>query len=240
MGAVNATYPPVAEDAGKRLGALMQLKPASAPLVLHLYTAYSGNAASDVNNPALDREIARYEANGLQIELTLTFRPSGTDAGANTAGFVSFVRAIVDRYGSDRHFVALQVTDEVNVTGAPGASDGAYPGAQDALIEGVIAAKDEAIQRGFEQLKVGFNCVSAGGGSCAASKMLRIPVPRTARGHAAFVSIRIGAQSLRRHTGRARSWMRLAGVPAGIARMTITWYSPRGHHRTQHRAEHVC
>jgi hypothetical protein len=53
--------------------------------------------------------------------------------------------------------VAIQVTNEVNITFSPDSSDGAYDGARDALIRGVIAAKDEARRRDFRQLEIGFN-----------------------------------------------------------------------------------
>jgi hypothetical protein len=42
---------------------------------------------------------------------------------------------------------------------SPDSSDGAYSGARDALIQGVIAAKDQARSRGYEQLEIGFNWV---------------------------------------------------------------------------------
>ena len=45
--------------------------------------------------------------------------------------------------------VGLQVTNEVNFTISPDSSDGAYAGARDALIQGVIAAKDEARDAAF-------------------------------------------------------------------------------------------
>jgi hypothetical protein len=51
----------------------------------------------------------------------------------------------------------VQVTNEANVAGAPNAADGAYPGARDALVRGVIAAKDAARAAGRPQLQVGFN-----------------------------------------------------------------------------------
>src|SRR5204862_264043 len=73
------------------------------------------------------------------------------------AGFVAFVREVVDRFGPNPRVVGLQVTNEVNFTVSPDSSDGAYQGARDALIAGVIAAKDEARRRGFGQLTVGFN-----------------------------------------------------------------------------------
>jgi hypothetical protein len=53
--------------------------------------------------------------------------------------------------------VGIQVTNEVNLPDSPDSSDGAYDGGRDALVKGVIAAKDEARRRGYRQLKIGFN-----------------------------------------------------------------------------------
>ena len=68
-----------------------------------------------------------------------------------------FVREVVDSFGSNPRVIAVQVTNEVNLTFSPDSSDGAYRGARDALVQGVIAAKEEARRRRFGQLTVGFN-----------------------------------------------------------------------------------
>ena len=44
--------------------------------------------------------------------------------------------------------VAIQVANEVNLTFSPDSSDGAYEGARQALVAGVIAAKDELAASG--------------------------------------------------------------------------------------------
>jgi hypothetical protein len=54
-------------------------------------------------------------------------------------------------------FVSLQVTNEANQGGSPNTSDGYYAGAENALIDGVIAAKDEIRKERLGQVKVGFN-----------------------------------------------------------------------------------
>jgi len=73
------------------------------------------------------------------------------------AGFVAYVREVVRRFGPDPRVIGLQVTNEVNFTISPDSSDGSYKDAPLALVQGVIAAKDEATRRGFGQLTVGFN-----------------------------------------------------------------------------------
>jgi hypothetical protein len=67
------------------------------------------------------------------------------------------VREVVERFGPIPGVVALQITNEVNFDFSADSSDGAYAGGKDALIQGVIAAKDEAAKKGFRHLEIGFN-----------------------------------------------------------------------------------
>ena len=90
------------------------------------------------------------------MELQLRYHPTRAQEGDITA-WVRFVRKVVDRFGPNRHVVAIQVTNEVNLTISKDSSDGAYGGARDALIRGVEAAKSEARRRHFGQLEIGFN-----------------------------------------------------------------------------------
>lgn len=54
---------------------------------------------------------------------------------------------------------AVQVTNEVNLTFSPDSSDGGFTNARQALVQGVIAAHDEARRLHYGQLSVGFNYV---------------------------------------------------------------------------------
>src|SRR4051794_37778958 len=73
------------------------------------------------------------------------------------AAWTNHVREVVDRFGAIPGVVALQITNEVNLDFSADSSDGAYAGGKDALIQGVIAAKDEARKKGMMQLAIGFN-----------------------------------------------------------------------------------
>jgi hypothetical protein len=66
------------------------------------------------------------------------------------------VRHVVDVFGPNPHLVAMTITNEINIAISPNTSDGAYPGAEQALIQGIIAAHREAQRRGFKQLRFGF------------------------------------------------------------------------------------
>ncbi len=50
----------------------------------------------------------------------------------------------------------MTITNEVNIAVSPNTSDGAYPRARDALIEGIETAHAEAARRHFGQLRFGF------------------------------------------------------------------------------------
>jgi hypothetical protein len=155
-GTVGPSGPVAPENPTLRMAALEQLRPPGRPFVLHLYASYTGadgwSAAQQVG-----QEIAQYGDAGFQTELVACYRPADGGSPADVAGFVEFVRDAVRSLGPVPGFVSLQVTNEANQGGSPNTSDGYYAGAKDALIDGVIAAKDEARGAGFTKVKVGFN-----------------------------------------------------------------------------------
>ena len=152
-GSVDPKAPPRPENPVKRLAALQSLR-GSSPFVVRLYSGWTGDAAADDVAGWLDEEIAGYTAAGLQVELAVRYKPS---ANAGPAAFADYIRGIVRRYGGDDGFVSLQVTNEANLPGAPEAADGAFPGAAEAVVQGVIAAKEQARQDGRGGLRVGFS-----------------------------------------------------------------------------------
>ena len=154
-GSVNAKAAPRAEDPAKRLSALQSLA-GSSPFVARLYDSWTGTSADD-DGGWLDRQIAGYTSAGLQVELVVRYTPAAADAGSSPAAFAEHVRAVAGRYGPDPRFVSLQVTNEANLSGQPEASDGAFAGVAEAVVKGVIAAKDQARKGSHAQLRVGFS-----------------------------------------------------------------------------------
>jgi hypothetical protein len=148
--------PRTPEDPAKQLEALHRLvpDPARRPFVLRLHRFFWSDG-----EPGVQRflELAdRYTRAGYLVELQLRYHPNAEQEG-DIAAWTAFVRSVVDRFGSNRRVVAIQVTNEVNLPDSPDSSDGAYSGGQEALVQGVIAAKDEARRRGYDQLRIGFN-----------------------------------------------------------------------------------
>src|SRR5512133_951989 len=72
VGSVNRMAPPRPEEPAKRLATLQALA-GSNPFVVRLYSAWTGDAASDDAVGGLDGEIAGYTAAGLEVELVVRY-----------------------------------------------------------------------------------------------------------------------------------------------------------------------
>ena len=145
---------PKPDDPQKQLAALADLRPPGGPFVVHLYRSYLSDESDAAEELEAQKQVERYTSAGYLVEYVVRYRRDD-----DVDGYVRFLRGLVDRFASNPRFVGLQVANEVNFTVSKDSSDGAYAGAKDALIQGVIAAHDEAQKRGYDQLEVGFNYV---------------------------------------------------------------------------------
>jgi hypothetical protein len=141
------------DDTEGDLAAVEALKAPEAPFVVHLYAEYYGPGSYSVAQE-VGPQIDMYAQAGIQVELVLCYRPADMNPAADVPGFVAWQQAALAQYGPELRF--LQVTNEANVTNAPGSSDGYYPGADQALVDGVIAAKQEIDSDGLSTA-VGIN-----------------------------------------------------------------------------------
>jgi hypothetical protein len=98
----------------------------------------------------------RFTRAGYLIELQVRYHPDAAQEG-DIAAWTEHVREVVRRFGANPGVIALQIANEVNLTVSPDSSDGSFEGSRDALMQGVIAAKDEARRRGHDDLEIGFN-----------------------------------------------------------------------------------
>ena len=135
-----AVPPRLPEDPAQTLNALGRLKPANGPFVLRLHRFFWSDGEEGVRRFLALKD--RYTRAGYFVELQLRYHPDEQQEG-DIAAWTAHVRDVVRRFGADPRVVAIQVTNEVNLTFSPDSSDGAYEGAKDALIQGVIAAQDE-------------------------------------------------------------------------------------------------
>ena len=146
---------PKPDDPAKILGALDQLRGGSRPFVLHLYLEWNGTGDAEERVRAAEGLIDRYTAAGYAVEFVLTYRPRARRGEPDVAEFVAFTESMVARIGP--RVKALQVMNEVNNDLSPDASDGAYPGARDALPRAIIAAARAKRARGLDSLEIGMN-----------------------------------------------------------------------------------
>jgi len=74
------------------------------------------------------------------------------------AAWSRFVREVVRKFVVNQEVVAIQIANEVNFRISADSSDGAYKDARQALVSGVIAAKDEVRRLGLAgRVAIGFN-----------------------------------------------------------------------------------
>ena len=151
---LGAQPPRTPESPRRHLRALNRLRLPDRPFVLRLHRFFWSDGEAGVRRFLALKD--RYTSRGYEVELQLRYHPSAAQEG-DIAAWTAHVRDVVRRFGADPRVIAIQVTNEVNLTFSPDSSDGSYDRARDALIHGVIAAKDEAIAHGYTQLEIGFN-----------------------------------------------------------------------------------
>jgi hypothetical protein len=136
----------VSDDPERTEQALALLQPAGRPFLVRSYVVYTGRGRATNLTPA---DLIQYARDGRRLDFVACYRSEDGDL----AEWVRFVRDAVRRYGP--HLDAFQVTEEPNNPHADAGGDGSSPNVRQALIDGVVTAKDEARRNGFE-FKVGF------------------------------------------------------------------------------------
>ncbi|MER5350513.1 hypothetical protein ABT093_09300 [Kitasatospora sp. NPDC002551] len=132
------------DDPARITAALRALQGAAPALLVRAYRSYPGGPAT----PPTPAAPEQYTGGGRRLDLVLQFRaPDG-----RLDGWPEFVRRTVREEGG--RIGTLQICEEPNV-GLP-VLDGSVPNVRRALVEGVVAAKEEALALGLD-LAVGFN-----------------------------------------------------------------------------------
>ena len=145
------------EDRIRHMAKLRELRRPGAPFPLRLTRFLWRDGEAGFRS--FLRLAERYTTRGYPVELQVRYQPNEHQEG-DIAAWVRHVRDVVRRFGPNRLVVGLQITNEVNITFSPDSSDGVYEGARDALVQGVVAAKQEAGRLGYNQLRIGFNWAS--------------------------------------------------------------------------------
>ena len=143
----------VPDDPTRDLAAVRRLRVPRKALVVRLNRLFLSDGAAGIAR--FRRRSAAYGRAGLDVEIQVRYHPSPEQAG-NLTAWTRYVRRVVDVLGANPHVIAMTITNEVNVAFSPNTSDGAYPAAEKALIEGVEAAHDQALRDHLSRLRFGF------------------------------------------------------------------------------------
>jgi hypothetical protein len=143
----------VSDDPTRDLRALRALRPHGKALVLRLNRLFLSDGRAGIRR-FVRRAGADTQA-GFDVEIQVRYHPAAGQAG-DLRAWRAYVRRVVDAFGVNQRVVAMTITNEVNVTVSPNTSDGAYPRAPDALIDGITTARAAARRRHFAQLRFGF------------------------------------------------------------------------------------
>jgi hypothetical protein len=146
--------PAVPEQPQRTHDALARLRPPRGAYVLRLNRFFWSDGEAGIRR-YLDLA-SRFTGRGYLVELQVRYHPTAEQEG-DIEAWKRHVREVVRRFGTNPRVVALQIANEVNITFSADSSDGAYEGAREALVQGVIAAKDEVRRRGYRHLEIGFN-----------------------------------------------------------------------------------
>ncbi|MFB6892651.1 hypothetical protein ACFCX4_25440 [Kitasatospora sp. NPDC056327] len=149
LGDESRVITPVRPDDPERItAALRGLQGAAPTLLVRAYRSYPGGPAT----PPTPADPGQYAREGRRLDLVLQFRA----ADGRLDGWPEFVRGTVRREGA--RIGTLQICEEPNVDSP--VLDGSVPNVLRALVEGVVAAKEEALELGLD-LAVGFNAAFA-------------------------------------------------------------------------------
>ncbi|MFJ8627227.1 hypothetical protein ACIRD3_30915 [Kitasatospora sp. NPDC093550] len=132
------------DDPARIIEALRELQGGAPEFLVRAYRSYADPGRAP-------ERPEQYAGEGRKLDLVLQYR----DRSGRLAGWLDFVRRTVRTEG---HRVALlQICEEPNLDLPP--VDGGVPNVRRALVEGVVAAKEEALAHGYGELAVGFNAV---------------------------------------------------------------------------------
>jgi hypothetical protein len=128
--------------------ALSRLQVGDPPFLVRGYLHYTGPLSPvKVGLPETPKAVEQYIREGRKLDLVLCFRQPVLD------GWFAFIREAIQRYST--MLATLQITEEANVTTTPEV-DGCIPQVREALVKGVLVAKEEVRRQGLD-IQVGFN-----------------------------------------------------------------------------------
>jgi hypothetical protein len=154
-GSVGATQGEVApEDPARALEALHGLEPPRRTLVMRLNRLFMSDGQAGIDHFAALAE--QYRREGFEVESQIRYHPTPEQEG-DMAAWERFVRDATATLAPNPALVALTITNEVNLPISENTSDGAYEGALDAIVVGIVAAQEQLVGMGREDVALGFS-----------------------------------------------------------------------------------
>lgn len=141
------------EDPARAFAALDALHRPRRDLVLRLNRMFQSDGAAGIARFAALADA--YAARGYRVELQVRYHPPSGQNG-DIAAYVAYVRQAVRAFAPRPAVVALSITNEANFVASPNTSDGFYENNVDALVAGIVAAREEADRLGRRDLQLGF------------------------------------------------------------------------------------
>ncbi|MFE9581975.1 hypothetical protein ACFYO1_36755 [Nocardia sp. NPDC006044] len=132
-------------EQAEQIGAALDALHGEHPFLARGYLLY-GESIGDMSEAPPD--VAQYARGNRKVDLVVSFR----DRGSDLSGWLDYLRAQLRRFGS--RLASLQVAEEANHAGPGG--DGEFPAVRQAIVEGVIAAKEEVERLGLT-VRIGCN-----------------------------------------------------------------------------------
>jgi hypothetical protein len=143
----------VPQDPERTLAALRDLRPDGKALVMRLNRLFWADGADGIRRFAELTD--RYAAAGFQVESQVRYHPPAGKEG-DIPAWEEYVRAVARELGKRPALTALSITNEGNYDGSSNTSDGAYEGVVEALVRGIIVAREELDAMGRRDVQLGF------------------------------------------------------------------------------------
>ena len=137
--------------------ALRDLQGDGRPFIVRGYIPFHDSSSARPLTTPTPVDVEQYARDGRRLDVVLQFQ----SAGGDVEGYVEFVRRQVRRLGPVAD--SVQVTEEAELHRRTTLARWSFPDVREALVKGVLAAKDEARRLGFDHVKVGFNAVPSFG-----------------------------------------------------------------------------
>jgi hypothetical protein len=221
------------------------------PFVVRCYDSFQDADSPFGPTSCAPQDYLQYFVEGKRpLELVLQFR----SASGSVPGYLDFVREKIE--GCYPSLYSVQITEEPNFVDGPNVIDGPYPKVREALVRGVVAAKETLRRLGRAEVRVGFNATPTFGPSAEFWSALRTIGDEKFLASLDFVGIDFFPDVFRRlnadgQPGDLRSsvigvletmrnvWLPAGGIPGGVA-IDITEHGwPTGAERSAERQAEV-